>query len=712
MSVVESSIEVINTGKYLDTTQVAQTDGTLVQREVVVVGDPETTAAYAKVSNLPIGGTDYGLATRTITGAPSVSNNTTALLGAGATWTGTGEDVSAYGSVVVATKSDLAGTLYMEFSPDGTNWDSSLSFTVAAAVNEVHRLSVTRRYYRARYTNTAGTQAYFRLQSLFGAQAPLTSALNSTVQTDADSLVTRSVLMGQTDGGSFGFVPITPEGHLEVAVHGPRLPFGSIHTESISPVFQTDGVYGINSGQALATTSLSGGTTTVDSEFQVSTGTTVGAQGVIQSRKRLRYRPGQGIIGRFTARYTAPVAYSYQLAGLGHSEDGVYFGYGDTNDLTSTAFGILYVNRGVREVRTLTVTTGATGAGNITVTLNTGSVTVVPVTGASNIQRTVWELSQATYAGWAAYPLGATVIFVRNAAGTASGTYTFGVAATGAVGTFGQTKAGVASTDLFIPQSTWNGDVMDGTGPSGSTLDLTKGNVFQIGVQYLGYGAITFDIEVAPTDGNNAEFVTVHTIKAPNTLTKTTFGNPAFPFTLAAYSAGSTTNITTACGSFAGFVEGEKSLQGNRFSYFNILTTVAATNLQALFTVLNMRTYAGRTNQAVIVVTDVAGALKHSSPTILYLIRQGTLAGNPSFTQYATNSCSAWDTAATTVTYATNDQLVWTGHLGDTGELDHSFMNALSELTLQPGEWITLAAKASTGTPAYVSGSLNTREDQ
>lgn len=34
------------------------------------------------------------------------------------------------------------------------------------------------------------------------------------------------------------------------------------------------------------------------------------------------------------------------------------------------------------------------------------------------------------------------------------------------------------------------------------------------------------------------------------------------------------------------------------------------------------------------------------------------------------------------------------------------------ELTLQPGEWITLAAKSVTGTPSYVTGSLNTREDQ
>lgn len=518
-------------------------------------------------------------------------------------------------------------------------------------------------------------------------------------------------LMGTQDSGALAYIPVTNEGHIEVAIHGPRLPFGSLHAEKLTPVFQTDAVYGVNSGQVLARTSGSGTATTSDSEFVCTTGTTIYSQGVLLGRKRLRYRAGQGVVGRFTARYSAPVAYNYQLVGIGHAEDGVYFGYGNTNDLTDTQFGILYVSRGVREVRTLTVSTGATSASNCTITLN-GTATNVALTAASNIQRTVWEIASATYTGWDAYPEGATVVFVRQSAGTASGTYSFGAGTTGAAASFAQTKAGVASTDLFIPQSTWNGDKLDGTGASGATIDPTKGNVFQIGIQYLGYGSISFEVEVA-TSGNNPEFVVVHTIRAPNTRTSTTFGNPSFPFTMAAYSAGSTTDLAVRCGSFAGFIEGEKRLHGNRFSYFKTLTTVGDTNLQALFTVLNTRYYGGRTNQAVINMLSASGALKHTSPCIYYLIKNGALAGNPNFQSLSSNSCSLWDTAATTVTYSTGDQLLWTGHLGDTGELDHHFdMTGFEEFTIQPGEWVTLAARAATGTPSYVTGSLNTREDQ
>jgi len=182
---------------------------------------------------------------------------------------------------------------------------------------------------------------------------------------------------------------------------------------------------------------------------------------------------------------------------------------------------------------------------------------------------------------------------------------------------------------------------------------------------------------------------------------------------MAAYSAGSTTDLTVKTGSFSGFIEGEKLLHGNRFTYINILTTVGSSNYQVLFTIQNMLTYNGRTNQSVIHLRSVTGALKHTQPCIFYIIKNGTLAGNPNFSQYSTSSCSAWDTSATTVTFTDNNQILWSGHLGETGDIDHHFTNGSTEdLTLQPGEWISLAAKASTGTPSYVTGSINTREDQ
>lgn len=650
-----------------------------------------------------------------ISGTVDNNNSTTSALLASGLFTGTATDVSSYPSITVALKTDQDGILYIEFSPDGTNWDSSLAFSIEANINEVHRITVTRKYMRVRIYNTSlSNQTYLRAQTLLGSQQSLTSPLNGTIQNDADSLVTRSVLMGQTDGGQWRYVPVSQEGHLEVAIHDPILPFGSLHTESLTPIFQTDAVYGINEGQASSVVSGTGTVTGTDSLFTCSTGATIYSQGVLLGRKRLRYRAGQGVVARFTAMYTTPVANSYQLAGVGHAEDGVYVGYGNTNDLSDTEFGVLYVSRGVREIKTLTVTVGATVAGNVTITLN-GTAFTVAVTNSSNIQRTVWEIAQGTYAGWDAYQSGSTVVFLRKSSGATAGTQTFSAGTTGSAATIVQTKVGLASTDLFVPQSEWNGDKLDGTGASGVTIDPTKLNIFQIGIGYLGTDSIVFKAKVTPNDGNNSTWVIFNTIRLTNSITVSSFGNPSFPFTMASYSAGSTTNLAVSSASFAGFIEGQKVLQGNRFSYLNVLTTVGATNLQALFTIQNKRVYNGRSNQAVINLLSVTGAVKHTQPVIFYLIKNGSLTGNPNFQNLSSLSCSEWDTSATTVAYTNGEQLLWTGHLGETGEIDHHFGNGsfnAEEITLQPGEWITLAAKSVQNAVSYCSGAINTREDQ
>jgi len=633
----------------------------------------------------------------------STVNSSAATLTSGATFTGDWEDATGYPSVACSVKTDQAGSLYIDFSTDGSNSDSTLTFAVAASTNELHRLTITKRYYRVRFTNSSvSSQTYLRLQSILGSHQLLTSPLNIDVTTDADANTVKAVLHGQTDSGNYVRVPATSEGHLEVAIHSPLLPFGSIHAESLTPIFQSDAIYGINTVSVLATTNASGSATASDSAFVCATGVTIYGAGALQSRKRLRYRAGQGSVGRFTSLFTAPVVNSYQLAGLGHAEDGIYFGYAPA----TTDFGILRVVRGKREVRTLTITTKSSTAENAVVRLD-GTNFNVPVTNGASTITTAYEISQGTYTGWTAEAIGSTVVFVASSAGAkVPGTFT--LTASTAVGTFATTSAGVAATETFVKQSEWNGDKMDGTGNSGVTADWTKLNVFQIHIQGLGAGALVFMVEAA-FDGNNPVFITVHTIKLPNTLTATSFGNPSFPFTMTAYSYGSTTDLTVKTGSFAGFIEGPKVTTGPRMSYIGSSTGVGAANFQCLFSVRNSRYFGGRTNQSVVNLLSVTGACKHNSPVVIYVFRGATLAGSPNFTQHCTPSCTYVDTAATTCTIASNDQLIWSGMLGDTGNFEFTFSD---DVTLQPGEVVTVAAKSSTGTPTYVYASLNTREDQ
>jgi hypothetical protein len=280
------------------------------------------------------------------------------------------------------------------------------------------------------------------------------------------------------------------------------------------------------------------------------------------------------------------------------------------------------------------------------------------------------------------------------------------------VGTFAQTKAGAVATETFIAQSAWNGDPLNGDGPSGITADWNKGNVFEIGIKYLGFSSLIFKVEVAPTTTNNVTWVIVHTIKLSNALTQTSFRNPSFPFSMTVYSVSSTTNVWIQSGSFAGFIEGLKMLNGNHYSYYAQSTSVSAGSYLPLLTVMNTLYFGSIANQSIINIISLGASLKHNSPCIIYLILNGTLTGNPNFAQYGSTSSSWVDTTATGITFVGNEQLLWSGHMGDTGNLDHNFNLENEEFTLQPGEWITIAARTVTGNATYVTASLNTSEDQ
>lgn len=516
-----------------------------------------------------------------------------------------------------------------------------------------------------------------------------------------------SYLTGIDDLGNTVAVPVTPEGHLEVAIHGPLNPFGSVHTEGLTPVFQTDPIYGLNASEVTATTGLgfdpgptpgsnTGVVSGANNLFTCATGATAFSFGSLQSRKRLRYRAGQGVVGRFTALWGTPAANSIAVAGFGTSESGFYFGY------NGTSFGILHVTGGVREIRTYTVTTAATG-GTVTFRLNGLDYTVTLPSGAGSTSRTAYDISQREFPGYTLFARGNIVVFLAASVGPKAGTFsaTRGTEAA-IVGSWGTIASGVASTDLWIPQASWNG--------ADYSIDPSKGNVFQIGIAYLGFGPITFSVMTQSEGGNNANWQIVHTINAPNTRTTPHTSQPSFPFTMAAYSAGSTSNVSVSVGSFSGFVEGVRKFTGPRMSYFN--TTGVTSSISAytpIFTVRNALVYADRPNQTVAYLLSIGGAaVSNTGLTSFYVIRDATLTGPVNFQLYAPISHSWVDTAATGCSFTNASQVVWTGTVAKDGNFVFSFTD---DTTLQPGETLTVAVRSVTATAVCVA-QINTREDQ
>lgn len=101
---------------------------------------------------------------------------------------------------------------------------------------------------------------------------------------------------------------------------------------------------------------------------------------------------------------------------------------------------------GVAQVETLTVTSGATASGNISVTLGGGSVVNIAVTATENTaDKVATKVAAGSYTGWTAKAEGDVVTFTCSTVGPkTAGKVDF--ASTGANGKMAVTKAGVAAS--------------------------------------------------------------------------------------------------------------------------------------------------------------------------------------------------------------------------------------------------------------------------
>lgn len=127
-----------------------------------------------------------------LSGQVDESNTTSTPLNASQSFTGQWVDVSAYPSVVVAIYADQAGDAIIQFSPNASNVDSQINIGFSANTNEVHRITITRKFFRLVINNTSlSNQTYLRAQVLLGSQTQLSSLLNAVVQKDSDALIVR-----------------------------------------------------------------------------------------------------------------------------------------------------------------------------------------------------------------------------------------------------------------------------------------------------------------------------------------------------------------------------------------------------------------------------------------------------------------------------------------------------------------------------------------
>lgn len=513
---------------------------------------------------------------------------------------GTYEDISNVSIIKILTAADGAspGSVYPAefsayFSADGINDDriitypiqdisanGSASSTTALTFNPAHTLIPLAKYFKINFTNGIGLLANLRVTTSYHntASKPLTSRSTQYLTDYFDADTSRSILSGRTygttlPGGHYQNIGVSGES-LNVGIKGPVTAFGELLTAQNTPIVQVD----FSSGYPFDVLSIRRNSTTnttysfVNGALQAQV---LAANSIIsvQSRQYIKYKTGEGIDARMTCKFQGYVEGASQFVGLTNIEDRVGFGYFDANVSGTNEFCIYYQRHGLVTIAAFDITGTATANGTLTYTFGGTNVPVSFLNGDSaktcafKTKTAVEAILNLNTYGWiddyyiTGTDANATVIFYYNNPSNVSVSAVSSGSGISIATNSTLSRAGALPTTTYIPQSTWNVDTCKDMGsllenynanPTGFRLDPTKGNVYKIDIQYLGFGTIRFYVENPET----GSFFMVHKIKYANDNVITNFGIPSFRIGYRIENTTNTGTVSLICPSLFAAIQG------------------------------------------------------------------------------------------------------------------------------------------------------------
>ena len=487
--------------------------------------------------------------------------------------------------------------------------------------------------------------------------------------------------------------------------------FGEPLAISPTAVIQLDAIYGTTTDVIQTYNNGTGSSAGSDTQlFRVQSGTTQGGYGVLRSRRFLRYRPGQGIITRFTAAFTQGVANSLQFAGLANQENRVAFGY------DGARFGVVRSSGGKATILLMTMTTAPNAGQTATITLNGVAYTVTLANTTSDVAVQTITNRVGGYGGWLFQQTNGAMLWLAPTLGPMNGTFSF--TSTGnATATFEVKQVGVAQTDHWTYQEDWNVDRMDGsnaidTNPSGMTLDHTKLNVYQINMRWLGAGVISYAMEDQASGTmvyvHREHYVNQHTV--PHTL------NPSFKITYAAYNLTNNTNVTVIGASMYAAVEGTIFLNELTRSYSTSKTGLAQNQVHHMLTIKNSvvtnglagannGNYVINTKEAIIKSLSVS--VQSTDPVRIFLFFEPTSLSVPHLYNLIPRCNEVHSEVTGTFNLAT-DTPIYTGLIGINGTINVDLSDY--RITIPPGSQVSIAI-TSTNSVSPATCALTWSED-
>lgn len=236
-------------------------------------------------------------------------------------------------------------------------------------------------------------------------------------------------------------------------------------------------------------------------------------------------------------------------------------------------------------------------------------------------------------------------------------------------------------TEYWTAQADFNGPFK--SSDLAKIFDSTKGNIYQIQYQWLGYGTITFSIY----NPINNKYLVMHRIRYANLNTTPSTYNPSYPLRIKSNNTTNDTAVTIKSASMAVFVEGKAT---NTLLQEAIDNEKAVTSEVNILTIRNNATHQSVTNRSVVIPEIISVSSDGTKPVKFRLYKNTTLGGTPSYTAIdADQSVVSYDTAGTTVTGGTRVLEIFIG------KEDGNAINIKGLFKLIPGDTLTITAESA-----------------
>ena len=204
---------------------------------------------------------------------------------------------------------------------------------------------------------------------------------------------------------------------------------------------------------------------------------------------------------------------------------------------------------------------------------------------------------------------------------------------------------GSASDARKIDQADWNGDKLDGTGPSGITLDITKTQIFFTDLEWLGVGTVRVGFII------NGDFIVCHTFQNANLQTSVYMQTALLPIRYEITNTGATASGSTMqqiCSTVIS--EGGYGELSRTYVARNTTKTNIGTSFEPIVSIRLNSSYLG----AIVIPNSISFYPEDTGYYTVALIKNGTLTGATWASTLAGGQVDV-DVAATSMTYVEGD---------------------------------------------------------